>query len=81
MTCLTIISVIIANLVMENIEEGAMETFLNLPKFWRRYADDTFVIVKKTEVDELHYHIDDIEASREFTIEHETNNFISFLGV
>ena len=34
------ISVIIANLVMENVEEGAMSTFLNPPKFWRKYADD-----------------------------------------
>ena len=41
------ISVIIANLVMENVEEGEMSTFLNPPKFWRRYVDDKFVIIKK----------------------------------
>ena len=75
------ISVTIANLVMENVEEGAMSTFLNPPKFRRRYVDDTFVIIKKTEVDELHNHINDNEAIIKFTIEHDTNNSISFLDV
>ena len=41
------VSVIIANLVMENVEKEAMITFLNPTKFWRRYVDDTFVIIKK----------------------------------
>ena len=75
------VSVIIANLVMENVQEGAMSTFLNPPKFWRRYVDDTFVIIKKSEVDEFHNHINNIEASIKFTIEHETNNSIPFLNV
>ena len=75
------VSVIIANLVMENVEEGAMSTFLNPPKFWRRYVDDTFVIIKNTEVDEFYNHINDIQSSINFTIVHETNNFISFLVV
>ena len=74
------VSVIIANLVMENVEEGAMSTFLNPPKLWKRYVDDTFVIIKKTEVDEFHNHINNIEARIKFSIEHETNNFIPFFG-
>ena len=75
------VSVIIANLVMENVEEEAMSTFLNPPKFWKRYVDDTFVIIKKTEVDEFHKHINNIEASIKFSTEHETNNSIPFLDV
>ena len=58
-----------------------MPTFLNPPKFWRRYVDDTFVIIKKTKVDEFHNHINNIEASIKFSIEHETNNSIPFLDV
>ena len=75
------ISVTIANLVKENVEEGAMSTFFNPPKFWRRYVDDTFVIIKKIEVDESYNHINNFEASIKFTIEHETNNSIPFLDV
>ena len=75
------VSVIVANLVMEIVEEGAMSTFLNPPKFWRKYVDDTFVIIKKTEADKFRNHINNIEASTKFIIEHETNNSIPFLDV
>ena len=40
-----------------------------------------FVVIKKTEVGEFHDHINDIEASIKFIIEHETNTSISFLDV
>ena len=56
-----------------------MSTFLNPPKFWKRYVDDTFVIIKKTQVDEFYNHINDIEASIKFIIE--TDNCIPFLDV
>ena len=75
------ISVIIENLVKENVEEGAMSTFLNPHKVWRRYVDDTFVIIKKIEVDEFYNHINNIEPSITLTIEHETYNSIPFLDV
>ena len=39
------------------------------------------LLLKKTEVDEFHNHINNIEASIKFSIEHETNNFIPFLDV
>ena len=39
------------------------------------------IIIKKTEVEEFYNHINDIEASIKFTIEHETNNSIPFLDV
>ena len=39
----------------------------------------TFVIIKKTEVDEFYTHIYDIEASIKLTVEHQTNNSIPFL--
>ena len=66
---------------MKNVEEEAVSTFSNPPKFWRRYVDDTFVIIKKTEINEFHNHIYNIEASIKFSIEHETNNSTPFLDV
>ena len=72
------LSAIIANIVIENVEEGAMSTFSNPPQ---DIVDDTFVTIKKTEVDEFHNHLYDNEARTKFTIEHETNNSIPFLDV
>ena len=35
------VSVIVANLVMEDIEDRALSSFYAPPRFWRRYVDDT----------------------------------------
>ena len=61
--------------------ERSNVNFFKPPKFWRRYVDDTFANIKKTEVDKFHKHNNGIEASIKYTIEHETNNSISFLDV
>ena len=59
-----------------------MSIFLNPPKFWRSYVDDKFVIIKKTEVDGFHNHINNVEASIKLrTREHENNSSIPFLDV
>ena len=39
---------IVANLVMENIETRARETFADPPRLRKRYVDDTFVIMKRS---------------------------------
>jgi len=39
------VSSVVANLVMEDIETWALETFTDPPRLWKRYVDDTFVII------------------------------------
>ena len=48
------ISVIVANLVMESIENKMRKEFASPPRIWLRYIDDTFVVSKKTEVASFH---------------------------
>ena len=50
------ISVTIANLVMENIETKALQTFQNPPIMWKRYVDDIFVVIKKNNLETFHEH-------------------------
>ena len=75
------ISVTIANLVMETVENTALQTFSNQPIIWKRYVDDTFVIIKRNKVEAFHQHINSIETSIKFTLELECNNSLPFLDV
>ena len=47
------ISPVLADLVMEEIEETAISTFPYPPKWWFRYVDDSHACLKKDQVDEF----------------------------
>ena len=65
------VSVSVANLVMEDVEERALSTFnLQLP-FWKRYANDTITAVPRDRIPELLEHLNSIEDSIKFTVEAE----------
>ena len=63
------LSPIIANLYMENFETKALNTAPNPPSLWKRYVDDTFVVIKKCHQEEFFHHINSIEESIQFTAE------------
>ena len=63
------LSPIIANLYMEAFEKQAINTALPPPRFWRRFVDDTFVIIKKTQEDSFFEHINAIDDKIQFTKE------------
>ena len=48
------INPVIADLVMEEIEETAIATAPHPPKWWFRYVDDSHTCFKKDQVDDFH---------------------------
>ena len=52
------VSVVVANLVMEGIEQNALSTFHIPPCFWRWHADDTYTVLPG---DLVHNHINSIQ--------------------
>jgi len=62
---------VVANLVMENIETRALETFVDPPRLWKRCVDGTFVIMKRSKLSEFLTHVNTIESSIQFTMEKE----------
>ena len=49
------------------------------PRVWKRYVDDSFVIIKKDAVSSFHDTLNSIDPKIAFTIEEENNGLISFL--
>ena len=68
------ISPVLADLVMEVIEEAAITTALHPPKWWFRYVDDSHSCLKKDQVDAFHQHLNSINANIRFTLELEDAN-------
>ena len=73
------VSTVIANLVREDVEKRALSTFYSQPKIWKRYVDDTFVIIHKNSVEDFLDHLNTIENSIKFTIKKEAKHTLPFL--
>ena len=73
------VSVVVAEIVMQNIEEQALATYTRTVPLWLRYVDDTFTAVHKDGIDDFHEHLNRQNADIQFTKEIEENDEISFL--
>ena len=51
------LSPIIANMVMEEIEQTALNTYLKPPSLWLRYVDGVYATMEKTEVESFLNHL------------------------
>ena len=75
------VSVVIANMFMESLEQSALRSFPQPVKYWRRYVDDTFVIIKKDYVTDLLDHLNSQHDRIRFTYEVEEGGSLPFLDV
>ena len=73
------VSVVIAEIVLQNIEEQALATYTRTVPLWLRYVDDTFTALHKDGVDDCHEHLNRQNADIQFTKEMEENGKIPFL--
>ena len=63
------VSPIVAILYMEYLEQKALSTAPNPPRFWCRYVDDTFVIHKEVNKQGFLQHINSVDRAIKFTVE------------
>ena len=59
----SLVSVVVANLVMEDIEERALSTFHPPPHFWKRYVDDTCTALP---VNQIHPFLDHLNRNEPY---------------
>ena len=51
------VSVAVAEIVMQNVDEQVLATYMRTILFWLRHVDDTFTAVYKDEIDDFHEHL------------------------
>ena len=73
------VSAVIANMVMEDVEQRALATSLVKPLFWKRYVDDAIFAESGNEAERLLSHLNSVELSIQFTLEREKDRHLPFL--
>ena len=63
------LSPIIANIFMEHFEEQALESAPHPPSLWKRFVDDTFVILETSYKEEFLHHINSLDSHIRFAVE------------
>ena len=74
------VSVVVAEIVMQNIEEQALATYTRTISPWLRYVDDTFIAVHKDDIEDFHEHLNGQNADIKFTNDIKENGKIPFLN-
>ena len=75
------VSVTVANLVMEDVEERALATTKMPPRFWKWYVDDTCTVLPLHKVNDFLHHLNKAELSIQFTVEVEVHGRFPLLDV
>ena len=73
------VSVVVAEIVMQHVEERVLATCRQTIPLSLPYVDDTFTTVHKDEIDDFHDHLNERNAEIQFTKEIEENGKLSFL--
>ena len=70
---------VVAEIVMQHVEERTLATCRQMIPLWLRYVDDTFTAVHKDEIDVFHDHLNKQNADIQFTKEIEESGKVPFL--
>ena len=73
------VAVVVAEIVMQSIEEQALATYSETLPLWLCYIDDTITAVHERKIDEFHEHLNEQNTNIQFTKEIEENGKIPFL--
>ena len=73
------VSVVVAEIGMQHVEERALPTCRQTIPLWLRYVDDTFTAVHKDEIDDFRDHLNEQNADIQFIKEIEENGKLPFL--
>ena len=64
------VSLIVVNIYMECFRDKALRTAQNLPKLWKKFLDETFVVQYTEDKEKFLQYINNIDSAIKFTVEH-----------
>ena len=73
------VSPAVADLMMEEFEERALQNPPVVPSVWFRYVDDTFTVLPQNRIEEFTNYLNSQNRSIQFTIEEEEDCKLAFL--
>ena len=75
------ISVVLSEIVMQHIENLALNSGIERPLFWFRYVDDCIAALPSGSCQSYSNHLNSINSNIQFTYECQINNQLSFLDM
>ena len=63
------VSVVTAEIVMQNVEEQGLATYTRTVPLWLSYVDNTFTAVHKDGIDDFHEYLNRQNADIQFTLQ------------
>ena len=76
------VSILVGNMVMEDVEERALSTFPTPPRLWKRYVDNVLTVLPSDMLDIFLLHLNSVESSIQFTYEVENSKgILPFLDI
>ena len=64
---------------MQADEHTATSTALHTPKVLKRFVDDVYSILKRTQLENFFHHMNNLHQNIKFTMEEESNGKLAFL--
>ena len=64
---------------MQAYEHTAITTALHPPKVWKRFVDDGYSILKRSHLENVFHHINNLHQNMKFTMEEERNGELAIL--
>ena len=75
------VSVTVVNLVMEEIEQTVLSTFVSPTRFWKPYVDDTLTALHLNTIERFRTHLNSLNPRIQFTMKVESDGMLPFLDV
>ena len=75
------VSVVVVNLVIEDVEQEALSTFHTPPRVWRRYVDDTCTALLPDLVDSFYDHLNSSDLCIQFMMEKQSDRQLPFIDI